>query len=55
MTKIAIVTDSSCDLTDEIIEKYNIKFLPLKIIYSDREYRDRVEITPEQIYQRFQS
>ena len=54
MTKIAIVTDSSCDLTDDIIQKYNIKILPLKIIYSDGEYRDRFEISPEQIYERFE-
>ncbi len=53
MTKIAIVADSTCDLTEEIIEKYRIKILPLKVIYSDGEYKDRIDITPEEIYERF--
>lgn len=54
MAKIAIVTDSSCDLSDEIINKYDIKLLPLRIIYSSHEYRDRFEISPEEIYERFE-
>lgn len=54
MTKIAIVTDSTSDLLDEIIKEYDINVLPLKVVYSDtEEYRDRVEITPEDIYKRF--
>lgn len=53
MIKIAIVSDSTSDLTDEIIKKYDIKILPLRVIYKDGEYRDRVDITPEQIYARF--
>lgn len=55
MTKIAIVSDSTSDLTTEIVKKYDIKILPLRVVYSDtEEYRDRVEITPEQIYERFE-
>ncbi|WP_304943524.1 DegV family protein [Vallitalea guaymasensis] len=50
MKKIAILTDSACDLPDSIIEKYNIKLLPLRIIYHDREYRDRIEIKPQEVY-----
>lgn len=54
MTKIAIVSDSTSDLIDEVVKKYDIKILPLRVIYSDvEEYRDRVEITPEDIYERF--
>lgn len=53
MNKIAIVTDSSCDLPQELISSLGIHLLPLRIIYKDREYRDRVEITPEEIYARF--
>ncbi|MCT4604882.1 MAG: DegV family protein [Marinisporobacter sp.] len=51
MSKIAIVTDSSCDLSDEMIEKYDIRMLPLRIIYSSKEYRDRIEISPEEVYE----
>ena len=48
--KVAIVTDSTCDLNNEIIQEYDIKVLPLKVIYPDREYLDRIEITPQEIY-----
>jgi DegV family protein with EDD domain len=50
LSKIALVTDSSCDLTEEIIKKYNIKVVPLRIIYKDKEYIDRVNISPQQVY-----
>ncbi|GKX32015.1 hypothetical protein SH1V18_44950 [Vallitalea longa] len=50
MKKIAILSDSACDLPDSVIEKYNIKLLPLRIIYHDREYRDRIEIKPQEVY-----
>lgn len=54
MMKIAIVTDSTSDLLDEVVKEYDIKILSLKVVYSDvEEYRDRVEITPEDIYKRF--
>lgn len=39
--KIAVLTDSTCDLEHEIIERYGIEVLPLKVIYQDRVYLDR--------------
>lgn len=54
MVKIAIVSDSTSDLPLESINKYNIRVLPLRVIYTDGEYRDRVDITPEEIYSRFE-
>jgi DegV family protein with EDD domain len=51
--KIALVTDSSCDMEKEIKEKYNIQTIPLKIIYNDKEYDDGVDISPEEVYERF--
>ena len=51
MSKIALVTDSTSDLNREQIEKYNIHVLPLRIIYKDREYIDRVNITPDEVYE----
>lgn len=53
MVRIAIVSDSTSDLSEEVIKKHNIKILPLRVIYTDGEYKDRVDITPEEIYLRF--
>lgn len=53
MDKIAIVTDSSCDIPKKIMEQHNIKMLALRIIYKNEEFRDRIEISPEEIYERF--
>jgi DegV family protein with EDD domain len=46
MTKIKIVTDSTADLRDEQIKKYNIEVVPLTITIDDKSYTDRVDITP---------
>ena len=51
--KLAIVTDSTCDLTSEFLEQNNVTVLPLKVIYKDREYLDRIEIQPEDVYSCF--
>jgi len=50
MQKIAILTDSASDLTNELMDQYNIKSSPFRIIYSDREYEDKVNITPNEMY-----
>lgn len=54
MQKIALLTDSASDLTKDIIEKYNIKTAPFRIIYKDKEYEDRVTIEPEEVYKRLE-
>ncbi|AGL03080.1 DegV family protein [Desulfoscipio gibsoniae] len=48
--KIALVTDSTCDLPDEILHNLNAWILPLKIIYKDRVFADRLEIQPQEVY-----
>lgn len=50
MNKIALVTDSTSDLSNEEIGKYNIHMLPLRVIYKDKEFIDRVNITPDEVY-----
>ncbi|MDD2498341.1 MAG: DegV family protein [Desulfitobacteriaceae bacterium] len=50
--KIALVTDSTADLTREYIEANNIFVLPLKVVYLEREYLDRIEIEPSSVYSR---
>lgn len=52
MEKIALITDSASDLSKELIEKYNIKIMPFKLIFSDREYLDGVDITPSMLYEK---
>lgn len=48
--KVAIVADTTCDLPEKIIKQYNIKLIPLRVIYKERDYRDRLEISPEEVY-----
>lgn len=48
--RIALVTDSTCDLPEEIIRENDIRILPLKVVYGEEEFHDRVDITPEEIY-----
>lgn len=48
--KIALITDSACDISDEELEKYNIRVIPLRICFSDRTYRDKTELNSNEIY-----
>ncbi|WP_297518739.1 DegV family protein [uncultured Clostridium sp.] len=55
MQKIAILTDSSCDLSKEEREQKGIFMLPVKIIYKDAEYLDHLTISPQEIYDRIET
>lgn len=48
--KIAILVDSGADVPKNLIEKYNMYLVPLKIIYSDGEYSDGIDISAEEVY-----
>jgi len=50
LDKIAFIGDTTSDLSSDMIAKYNINILPFRIIYKDREYLDRVNITPTEVY-----
>ena len=52
--KVAILVDSGTDVPPEFVKAHNIFVAPLKIIYHDSEYEDRLDITPQQIYDRLQ-
>ncbi|WP_283625284.1 DegV family protein [Clostridium butyricum] len=52
MEKIALITDSASDINSELIKKYNINVLPFKIIFSYKEYKDGVDITPSMLYEK---
>lgn len=50
MQKIALIVDSACDLSLETLNERNIKLLPLRISYSDKDYRDKIDISADEIY-----
>ena len=50
MSKIAIVTDSTAYLPPELVEKYQIYILPLRIHWEDETYLDGKDLTPETFY-----
>ena len=50
MSRIRIVADSTCDLSKELIEKYDISIIPLCIVMGDKSYYDGLETTPDEIF-----
>ena len=48
---VKIISDSTCDLSKELIEKYNVDILPLHIVLGEVEYKDGEEISPDKIYE----
>ncbi|MCM1025623.1 MAG: DegV family protein [Roseburia sp.] len=48
---VKIISDSTSDLTADLLEKYDISVLPLHILLGEKEYLDGVNITPEEIYE----
>jgi fatty acid-binding protein DegV len=52
--KIAIMTDSCSDVPRNLLERFHIYEMALSINYKDRSYRDRVDITPEEVYENLQ-
>ena len=48
--KIALVTDSTCDLGQNIIDNYQINMLPININFGENHYLDKITIQPEQFY-----
>ena len=47
---IKIMTDSTSDIDLEYAKKLNIEVVPLKVIFGQKEYKDRVDLQPEQFY-----
>lgn len=48
--KIKLMADSTCDLSPEIVEKYNISIVPLLINIDGKEYRDKLDIETDEFY-----
>ena len=48
---IKIISDSTCDLTKDLLEEYDISILPLHVILGEKDLLDGVTITPDEIYE----
>lgn len=51
---IILCADSTCDLSAELIEKYNVHIYPLHVLVDGEPYNDGVDITPDEIYATYQ-
>jgi len=49
---IAFVSDTACDLPDELVLQYDIGLVPMQLIVGDRAYRDRLELTAGEFFGR---
>lgn len=54
MNKIKIITDSTCDLPLEYIEKYNIEVMSVLINFGEDSYLEGVEITRDEMIERIE-
>ncbi|WP_026701022.1 DegV family protein [Salibacterium aidingense] len=52
MGRVKIVTDSTADIPRELVQKYNITVVPLKVMMGNETFQDGVNLTPEAFYNR---
>ncbi|HUT80303.1 MAG TPA: DegV family protein [Candidatus Bathyarchaeia archaeon] len=55
MSKIKIITDSTCDIPIDLAKKYDIDVVPLNIFFGEEKFKDGVSITANEVYQRIQT
>lgn len=48
--KVKISADSTCDLSQELLEKYQVTIAPLSVIIDGDSHKDGVDVTPENIF-----
>ena len=50
--RFAVVTDSTADLPDEWRDRYQIEVVPLKVLFGNKTFRDRIDITDDEFFRR---
>lgn len=53
--KVIITADSTCDLSQELLERYGIKTIPLTILLGDESHFDGLDFTPDDMYARYRA
>mgnify|MGYP006289848045 CR=1 FL=1 len=51
---IAIMTDSTCDIPQDLVENYEIDIIPTIVIWGEDTYRDRIDLSPRAFYERLE-
>ena len=49
---IGIITDSTCDIPESLLEQYGIIVVPQVVVWGDHQYRERIDIQSQEFYQR---
>ena len=52
--KVIIASDSTCDLSPELIERFGVQILPLGVTLGEEQYIDGVNIDPDMIYAHYE-
>ncbi len=50
MKKVAVITDSVCCLPVELVKKYDIRVVPIYVVYKGKSLRDGIDISPTEVY-----
>ena len=49
---IGIITDSTCDIPEQLVEKHGIIVVPQAVIWGEEQFRDRIDLQPAEFYTR---
>ena len=52
MSRVAFVTDTTCNLPEELVRRYGITVVPVYVIFGTQSYKDYVEMPPVEFYRR---
>ena len=52
MAGVRIVTDSACDLPQDLVDRHSIAIVPLTIRFGDEEFVDRIDLSASDFYKR---
>ena len=52
---VAVVTDTSSDLSDGILDRHHIALVPLQVMFGDEVFQDRVQLKPDEFYRRLRT
>ena len=51
---IALISDSTCDIPEDLIQQYGITIIPELVIWGEQTFHDRVDMTPQEFYERIE-